>query len=409
MHLVERYSLGTGAKIGKPFILEKFFPMEIKDYITLQPQGKYESRSYDYWQEVVDILLPVLKENDIDIVQVGGKDERPIKGCYYTSGQASFNQTAYMISNSKLHLGIDSLGVHLASHYGKKIVGLYSVVYPNNSRPFFSKDEDIIILEPEREEGEKPSFSPEESPKTINQISPEIIANSVCDLLEIDFDYPYETLMIGQGYTSPAVDLIPDIVVSWPTPVRVRMDLHFNEDTLFRNLQVNDCIIITNKTISTKILLRFKDKIKKVYYLIEEKNDPEFIYNLKHIGIDYVMISHMEEERLNKFKLDYMDNGVILSQSKSSKKEAMSSSKEIKEAIESKEQLFYKSNKFIISGEDIYPSKYAWESGKPIRSLSYDKNGRAVMNLDKVVQEIPHEDDSIWEDLDYFNILRRKA
>ena len=117
----------------------------------------------------------------------------------------------------------------------------------------------------------------------------------------------------------------------------------------------------------------------------------------------------MEEERLNKFKLDYMDNGVILSQSKSSKKEAMSSSKEIKEAIESKEQLFYKSNKFIISGEDIYPSKYAWESGKPIRSLSYDKNGRAVMNLDKVVQEIPHEDDSIWEDLDYFNILRRKA
>ena len=64
MHLVERYSLGTGAKIGKPFILEKFFPMDITNYITLQPRGKYDSRSYDYWQETVDVLLPILKKSN---------------------------------------------------------------------------------------------------------------------------------------------------------------------------------------------------------------------------------------------------------------------------------------------------------------------------------------------------------
>ena len=407
MHLVERYSLGTGAKIGKPFILEKFFPMEIKNYITLQPRGKYDSRSYDYWQETVDVLLPILKKSDMGILQIGGKDERPIRGCYYTSGQSSLNQTAYMISHANLHLGVDSLGVHLASHYGKKIVGLYSVVYPNNSRPFFSKDEDVVILEPDREEGERPSFSPEESPKKINEISPETIASAVCELLELDFDYPYETLMMGQGYMFDAVDLVPDVVVNWPEVVRVRMDLHFDEDTLFRNLQLNECVIVTNKTVNSKILMRFKDRIKKIIYVVEEDNDPQFVYNLKHIGIDYMMVSYMEEEEINKFKLDYMDNGVILQQNKSSKEEAGKSSPEIKEALELGERLFYKSSKFIISGEKIYPSKFAWENGKETDTLSYDKKGKAVMSLEKKIQEIP-EDDLVWEDLDFFNILRKK-
>ena len=153
--------------------------------------------------------------------------------------------------------------------------------------------------------------------------------------------------------------------------------------------------------------MRFKDRIKKIIYLVEEDNDPDFIYNLKHIGIDYMMISHLKEEQINKFKLDYMDNGVIMQQNKSTKKEACNSSAEIKEALDSGEKLFYKSSKFIISNEKIYPSKFAWENDLEIDTLSYDRKGRAVINLEKRIQEMP-KDEIIWEDLDFFNILRRK-
>ena len=81
MNLAELYSLTCSSKIGKPFIVEKYFPLTCNKYITLQPYSK-DSKTYDYWQEVLAIIFPVLKENDIEIVQIGGQNEKPLEGCY---------------------------------------------------------------------------------------------------------------------------------------------------------------------------------------------------------------------------------------------------------------------------------------------------------------------------------------
>jgi len=81
MHLLERYALGCGAKIDKPFIYDKYFPLPIEKYITLQPFSKYSSKCYDYWDEVVDILNPFVKKFGVAIVQIGGPNESNIEGC----------------------------------------------------------------------------------------------------------------------------------------------------------------------------------------------------------------------------------------------------------------------------------------------------------------------------------------
>ena len=111
-------------------------------------------------------------------------EDRPLKGCLHAQGKSDLNQTAYILSKSLLHLGADSFPAHVASGYGKKIVCLYSNNYAANCDPYWTADEDKVLLEPKRD-GKKPSFAAEESPKTINTINPEDIADGVLKLLNI--------------------------------------------------------------------------------------------------------------------------------------------------------------------------------------------------------------------------------
>ena len=76
-HLIETYALNCGLKIDKPFMLEKFFPVDVENFITIHPNSKYTSKCYDYWQEVVDLIREPLKENNIDILQIGTKEDVP--------------------------------------------------------------------------------------------------------------------------------------------------------------------------------------------------------------------------------------------------------------------------------------------------------------------------------------------
>ena len=85
-HLVETYALNCGLKIDKPFLLEKYFPLEFDNYITFHPFSKYESKSYDYWQDVIDFIHPELEKAGIRILQIGGKDDTPIKKCHHSQG-----------------------------------------------------------------------------------------------------------------------------------------------------------------------------------------------------------------------------------------------------------------------------------------------------------------------------------
>ena len=96
--------------------------------------------------------------------------------------QGSKKNLNYLISKSLLHVGIDSMPVHIASAFSKKIVALYSHTYKETCYPYWSSEKDANTLSPDFSE-KKPSFSNQEHQKRINEIKPELIAQSILDQL----------------------------------------------------------------------------------------------------------------------------------------------------------------------------------------------------------------------------------
>tara|TARA_B100000676_G_scaffold114691_1_gene114183 strand:- start:10269 stop:11438 length:1170 start_codon:yes stop_codon:yes gene_type:complete len=387
MHTLESYALNSGAKISKPFILEKYFPSVLDKYITLDCDLKTDSKKYDFWQEVVDILNPILSQEKIVITQIGNKEDKIINGAYITHGQTSINQRAYLIKNALLHLGPDNESSDIASSYGRKIVSIFGNCLPSHFSPYWSKESDVSLIEPNRDT--KPCYSFSEHPKTINLISPREIAAEVCKLLNLKFEYPFEYSRIGARYNEPKINYIPD----WPIhnygplpkiPTSVRADLFLDENILAQTLRSGEFEIVTNKPLSPQLIGQFRSRIKSITYIIEEDNEPNFIRFLMNNAVSYNLISFLDEEKLNPIKLNYMDYGMLVGQKKLTK--------EICQQEAKGELSHYKSNKFILSQGKIFPSQPAWRRDLSVQSLNR-------------VAELIIDDPTFWEEADNYCLM----
>ena len=69
MHLVEQYALSCGVKIDKPFIDTSYFPISADKYITLHASCRIQSKTYDYYNDVVELIYPFLQKENIQIIQ----------------------------------------------------------------------------------------------------------------------------------------------------------------------------------------------------------------------------------------------------------------------------------------------------------------------------------------------------
>ena len=161
-----------------------------------------------HFQKQATKLGPILSKQNIVIAQVGEEKDPSMSGTYSSKGQTTLNQRAYVIRNGLLHLGPDNISVDLASYYDRKIVVIYGNCLSSHFSPFWSKSSQVSLLEPERKN--KPCYSHDENPKSINKISPKKIAKETCRLLGIDFDYPYwHTLQdIPENCSIPTLKMI---------------------------------------------------------------------------------------------------------------------------------------------------------------------------------------------------------
>ena len=364
MHLLERYATSCGVKIGKPFIYDNFFPLPFEKYLCFQPFSKYQSKNYDYWQEVIDIISPYLNEQNIKIIQIGVKDDRQFNNCLYLAGQTNISQAAYIIKNSILHFGADSFAAHIASGYNKKIVAIYSNNNIENVKPYWSEEKDVVLLKPEGGTI-KPSYSAGENPKNINKIKAEDIAKNILNLLNIKYSKIPKTIYIGEDYQNKTFELILDKLINpssipIPNPI-IRMDYLFNEQALNVMLKEKRCIIITNKAINIDLLKAFKSNVAQIIYIIEEDNDFNFVKAMKENAIPYNLISYLKPEILNKFKINYMDYGLIFEKTYNTKD---------KTNIKDIDNLLYISSKILVSSEGQFKSKFDW----------INKNGNKVID-----------------------------
>lgn len=181
MHLLEAYAAVSGAEIDKCFIHEEPIDLPSKPYITLHSYNpKGSGRQYKYWNNVIELL----NNNPnffYEIIQIGGIDDHKTIANTEYLGKTNYNSLAYLIKYSQLHLGFDSLPVHLASYYDKKMVVLYAH-YANSTKPYFSTQSNVILLEPDFSKI-KPVFAQSDPFDHINSIKPQDISAAILTLL----------------------------------------------------------------------------------------------------------------------------------------------------------------------------------------------------------------------------------
>lgn len=311
-HLAELYAKDLGVRIGEPILNDHWIPLPHKKYITIHTSDKVSSKNYSYWEIVVKILK---KNIDYPIIQIGTVEDQPIDGVDMVINNTHFNQSFFILKNSSCHIGIDSCPVHIAASFGTPTVAVYGHTYAQTCDTSWTKDDPKkhIALEPVRENGECPSFSMYEDPKTIDRIKPETIAESAFKLLGIKKFKSEKTLFIGKKYLHKTIDLIPATNFT-PTVklqnVNLRLRMDFVESS--KNIELllhpvlskhNNVTIITKQTLPINILEYYKANIRGIEYKSEEF-DEEFLNYLRGSKIPFSLCC-LDKEKISEQRNKY--------------------------------------------------------------------------------------------------------
>lgn len=310
-HLVEEYAKSLGVKIGKPIFEPHYLPITDEKYITIHVDNKIDSKYYELFPEVLDLLKGIITKFGYKVFQIGGPDDPNLSNVDKSYLGFTRKQTAYIVKNSSLHIGIDSFPVHLASVYDIPIVSLYSHIYPQHAYPYWSTKEKVRLLEADRK-GNKPSYHYQEKPKTINTIKPEDIVKNACDLLGIAYSGSISTKYVGESYSTSFVEIVPNFFGEAAELknrlLNIRMDYHFNEPCLAQWCSHYRVHIITKQPIDLNILKNTKQNIEQITFEINdcETLPLEYLEQVKNLGIKLKGVCK-NLERLNEIKEYYFD------------------------------------------------------------------------------------------------------
>ena len=392
MKLLDTYALHCGAKISEPFLYESYFPLPMNKYVTFQAETPFDSRNYAYWQDVLDIINPILIKSNISILQLGVAKEAPYQRIIDLRGKTDYHHLAYLLRRSLLHFGPDSFCVHLASSFDVPIVGLYSCSMPEVAGPNFGNaDKQVLFKGYERIGNKKPSCAPQENPKSINAIKPEEIANAIFKLLNIDFATPFQTVYLGSRYSHNVIrELVPNSPHIMPMPeqpIELRADLHFDEKMLAHHMTYwQKCVIVTDKPLPIPMLKHFKSHIVLVAYHIGERDSDTFAKEVSATGIPIALLSRLPEEEIQKKKIRYYEYGVIA-------KIPDPDPKVLEDLRKQSGELFYRSCKLVAANGQIYGSHSDREANKP---LTNDFEYHRVI-----------DSPLFWQDLDFYTLVKK--
>lgn len=381
-HLIEEYAKNLGVIVSRPILSDHFFPLVSKKYITLQTTKKFDSRDYSYWE----IAISLMKKNldGYDVIHVGSEDDPEVRNVDLDlRGKTSFKQLFFIIKNSSLHVGIDSLGVHLASCYDVPCVGLYSNMLSSMSGPVWHKKSKFKCIDSDKK-GDKPSYLATEYPKTINNIHPEVVAKSCLDILCLKNDLDnYKTINIGKHYNNKITEVIPDFLPEKEEfrdkLVNLRFDFNCPEEFQAEWLD-RPCNLMINKPVDIYLIHAKRSNIKGMtIFLGEHDFDETYFKNLTSFGINFTLISKYPE-KLPELRLKFFDYTI--------EEYKINSKKDLDINDDLCDNTFYHSNKTLISKNKKYNSKAAWK-----------KDIEKTDEPQKVI-----DSDDFWEELQHMNI-----
>ncbi len=382
-HLIEEYAKNLGVKIGKPVFNPHYIPIVDEKYITIHIDNKFDSRYYEFFPEVIDLMKDTLHKNGYKIYQIGGGEDPPLPNVDKQYLGFSRKQSAFIIKNASLHLGIDSFPVHVASSFDIPIVALYSNVNVQNSKPIWSSENKVRILESNKN-GKRPSYAQVEKPKTIHTIYPEEIVKNIFELLNIPYTSSIKTLFLGEDYNKSYVDVIPNFFGESDELkkriINIRADYHFDENVVAKWCDTYQLNIYSNKEINLNLLKSFKHNIKGLVFFIDSEDSfsEEYLDQAKNTGIPLQCVSRNAQD-IAKIRLKYFDTQIVLEKQ---------IDKETIERIRNTPNLKFLTRKDILSLGKRYSSKAHADEDKVF--------------LDKVSDVI--DTSAFWKDLEHYYI-----
>ena len=381
MNVLEKYAANCGVKIKEPYISTSYFPLKDKPYIILDNRSKFGSNSYDLFADVMPYIKPILDKEDIQIYSFEKDDKNLIEGASPFIGLFK-KQESYLIKNSKLVVACDNVTNYFASALKIPSIGLYSAYPSQCTEPLWSNSH--ISLESNRD-GNLPGYGVTESPKTINFIEPEKIANNIFKTLGLSHRVEHETFYIGDLYPTKVVEVIPDFI---PTAgfmenkaLNLRMDYHFDEQILLHWLQKRKINLLTGKPINLNLLKYFKNNIVQLTVSINNSFSIEYLNNVKNIGIN-VEVFCEEEDKLADYRFDFFDFDV--NESIFKKKEDLNSN--LSHLTESTKFL---SGKILLSEGKRYS---CYEAKKAKKELTAQP-------------ELVYNTTDFWKELDHYRLI----
>ena len=381
MNVLEKYAANCGVKIREPHVATSYFPLKENPYIILDNRSKFKSNSYDLFNDVMTYIKPVLTKHNINIYSFENTSSDYLEGAEPFVGLFK-KQEAYLIKNSKLVVACDNVSNYIASGLDIPSLGLYSAYPAKCTSPIWN--EKHFSFESNRDDN-LPGYGVNETPKTINFIEPEKIANKIFESLGLPDRASHETIYIGDAYPTKVVEIIPDFT---PAPgfmenraLNVRMDYHFNEEILMHWLRNRKVNLLTEKPINLNLLKYFKSNIVQLTVNINENFTDTYLTDVKNLGIKVELFCE-NESKIDDYRFDFFDFDV---------NESIFNSKEDledkKSQVNSSTKFF--SGKVLLSGGKKYSCYEAKKAGKELTSDA----------------EPVYDSGDFWKELDHYRLI----
>jgi hypothetical protein len=377
-HLLEEYAKNLGVKISKPIITDHFFPLVANKYITITTEDHKPAKHYKHYNLVLSLLKPVLKANDVKVVQLGGS--KLIENVDHFLSNTSFKQQCFILSKSLVHFGCDGVLSHAASSKNIPTVNLFGNTFPNTNRPLFSASKLNINLAAPWDN--KPCFSVEDPLAEINKIKPEDVASAVLKMLKVDGAINFKTKHMGANFGQVALEVIPSsfipLQLAEGQQLFLRPDYDYNEAAFLEYAKNYKVSILTDKLIQPHGLKDIARNIQGLFIFIDDLSDdvPDNYFKiLKNWNIPVTLLVK-DKKQLGKYRNKYFDMLVRHYNPDRPKIENLSANA----------QFF--SSKRILEGGKEYLSYAHWKKG-------LDRNNKVLDTSD------------YWKELDHFYIYEQ--
>ena len=395
MHILDRFQASCGATASLPKLDTAFFPIPFDKYITINTICTHENQNYDYWQDVLKDILPILNIHNITLVQIGDNNAQnptaPLIGTYDLRGKLNIKQISYVISNSLLHISGDSFCADIANIVGVKNCEVFGATPAHLTCPSW-KPELSNIIRPEKIKN-LPLLFPEDK-KIINTIKPEKISSCIIKNLSLNpiSQFP-ETQYIGSRYHQPVVDVVPDHAPIGSqlanNLMHFRLDYHFDQNQILPWSQAGrKLVVVTDRELNLSLLSQCKASIHQIAYEVSTETKKEYLQSLISLGRQVTLFSRTEDlDLLSKLRLKLIDYNIehrpILT------KKNLDLSQEIEYT-----DLYYMSSRLVLSKGKQFPSKHAYLS-----SIEINQWGNYPLS----------DCDEFWDEQDHFRIIKKNA